>query len=183
MPKIQRAVLSVTDKTGLLDFARGLSGMGVELISTGGTAKLLRDGGLACKDVSEVTGFPEMLDGRVKTIHPLIAAVPLIVVAAVNLWLTSWIPVHYNHPFNFAASGILGVEMLDTSKLVGLWAVECALVVAILFVFAWSLFANRGALLDGTKQAVGGAMLATFNTGSEYGFGAVIAALPGFRLV
>ena len=117
------------------------------------------------------------------TVHPLIALVPLVVVAAVNLWLTSWIPAHYGRPFNFAASGILGVESLDTSKLVGLWAVECALIVAILFVFVWCLFANRGALLDGTKQAVGGAMLATFNTGSEYGFGAVIAALPGFRVV
>ena len=70
MPKIQRAILSVTDKTGLVDFARKLSGMGVELISTGGTAKLLRDSGVAVKDISELTGFPEMLDGRVKTLHP-----------------------------------------------------------------------------------------------------------------
>jgi phosphoribosylaminoimidazolecarboxamide formyltransferase/IMP cyclohydrolase len=68
--KIQRAILSVTDKTGLADFARKLSGMGVDLISTGGTAKLLRDAGIAVKDISEVTGFPEMLDGRVKTLHP-----------------------------------------------------------------------------------------------------------------
>jgi phosphoribosylaminoimidazolecarboxamide formyltransferase/IMP cyclohydrolase len=68
--KIQRAILSVTDKTGLADFARKLSGMGIELISTGGTAKLLRDSGIAVKDISEVTGFPEMLDGRVKTLHP-----------------------------------------------------------------------------------------------------------------
>ena len=68
--KIQRAILSVTDKTGLADFARKLSGMGVDLISTGGTAKLLRDSGIAVKDISEVTGFPEMLDGRVKTLHP-----------------------------------------------------------------------------------------------------------------
>jgi len=68
--KIQRAILSVTDKTGLAEFARKLSGMGVELISTGGTAKLLRDSGIAVKDISEVTGFPEMLDGRVKTLHP-----------------------------------------------------------------------------------------------------------------
>ena len=68
--KIQRAILSVTDKTGLADFARKLSGMEVELISTGGTAKLLRDSGIAVKDISEVTGFPEMLDGRVKTLHP-----------------------------------------------------------------------------------------------------------------
>jgi phosphoribosylaminoimidazolecarboxamide formyltransferase/IMP cyclohydrolase len=70
MSRIQRAILSVTDKTGLVDFARKLSGMGVELISTGGTAKLLRDSGIAVKDISDLTGFPEMLDGRVKTLHP-----------------------------------------------------------------------------------------------------------------
>ena len=73
MPKIQRALLSVTDKTGLAEFAKSLAGVGVELISTGGTAKLLREAGLAVKDVAEVTGFPEMLDGRVKTIHPRVA--------------------------------------------------------------------------------------------------------------
>src|SRR5947209_13540188 len=67
---IRRAILSVTDKTGLVDFAQKLTGMGVELISTGGTAKLLRDGGISVKDISELTGFPEMLDGRVKTLHP-----------------------------------------------------------------------------------------------------------------
>ena len=70
MSKIQRAILSVTDKTGLVDFAQKLSGIGVELISTGGTAKLLRDSGIQVKDISELTGFPEMLDGRVKTLHP-----------------------------------------------------------------------------------------------------------------
>jgi phosphoribosylaminoimidazolecarboxamide formyltransferase/IMP cyclohydrolase len=70
MSKIQRAILSVTDKTGLVDFARKLAAMGVELISTGGTAKLLRDSGIRVKDISELTGFPEMLDGRVKTLHP-----------------------------------------------------------------------------------------------------------------
>jgi phosphoribosylaminoimidazolecarboxamide formyltransferase/IMP cyclohydrolase len=73
MAKIERALLSVTDKTGLPAFAKVLAGLGVELISTGGTAKLLRESGLAVKDVSEVTGFPEMLDGRVKTIHPMVA--------------------------------------------------------------------------------------------------------------
>src|SRR6266513_1373230 len=70
MSKIQRAILSVTDKTGLVDFARKISGMDIELISTGGTAKLLRDSGIRVKDISELTGFPEMLDGRVKTLHP-----------------------------------------------------------------------------------------------------------------
>jgi phosphoribosylaminoimidazolecarboxamide formyltransferase / IMP cyclohydrolase len=68
--KIQRAILSVTDKTGLVEFARRLSQLGVELISTGGTAKLLRDSSIPVKDISELTGFPEMLDGRVKTLHP-----------------------------------------------------------------------------------------------------------------
>jgi phosphoribosylaminoimidazolecarboxamide formyltransferase/IMP cyclohydrolase len=70
MSKIQRAILSVTDKTGLVEFAKKLAGAGVELISTGGTAKLLRDSGITVKDISELTGFPEMLDGRVKTLHP-----------------------------------------------------------------------------------------------------------------
>jgi len=68
--RIQRAILSVTDKTGLVDFARRLSSLGIELVSTGGTAKLLRDSGIAVKDISDLTGFPEMLDGRVKTLHP-----------------------------------------------------------------------------------------------------------------
>src|SRR5580704_15618492 len=70
MAKIQRAILSVTDKTGLVDFARRLATMGVELVSTGGTAKLLRDSGITVRDISDLTGFPEMLDGRVKTLHP-----------------------------------------------------------------------------------------------------------------
>ena len=67
---VRRAILSVTDKTGLVEFARKLSGLGIELISTGGTAKLLRDSRIPVKDISELTGFPEMLDGRVKTLHP-----------------------------------------------------------------------------------------------------------------
>ena len=67
---IRRALLSVTDKTGLVEFAQALAGLGVELISTGGTAKALRAAGLSVKDICELTGFPEMLDGRVKTLHP-----------------------------------------------------------------------------------------------------------------
>jgi phosphoribosylaminoimidazolecarboxamide formyltransferase / IMP cyclohydrolase len=70
MNRIQRAILSVTDKTGLVEFARRLATMEVELISTGGTSKLLRESGIAVKDISDLTGFPEMLDGRVKTLHP-----------------------------------------------------------------------------------------------------------------
>jgi len=67
---IRRALLSVSDKTGLVDLGRSLAAKGVELVSTGGTAKALRDAGLAVKDISELTGFPEMMDGRVKTLHP-----------------------------------------------------------------------------------------------------------------
>src|SRR6202020_1341642 len=67
---IRRVLLSVTDKTGLIDFARVLSSFGVDLVSTGGTARALREAGLPVRDISDLTGFPEMLDGRVKTLHP-----------------------------------------------------------------------------------------------------------------
>src|SRR5262249_20560092 len=72
MSRVGRALLSVHDKTGVVDFARGLRELGVEILSTGGTAALLRDSGLEIMDVAQVTGFPEMLDGRVKTLHPAI---------------------------------------------------------------------------------------------------------------
>ena len=67
---VRRALLSVSDKTGLIDLGQALSARGIELLSTGGSAKALRDAGLTVKDVSDVTGFPEMMDGRVKTLHP-----------------------------------------------------------------------------------------------------------------
>ncbi|WBU53246.1 bifunctional phosphoribosylaminoimidazolecarboxamide formyltransferase/IMP cyclohydrolase [Paracoccus sp. SCSIO 75233] len=69
---LKRALISVSDKTGLVEFAQALDARGVEILSTGGTAKALRDAGIAVKDVSEVTGFPEMMDGRVKTLHPVV---------------------------------------------------------------------------------------------------------------
>src|ERR1700761_6548616 len=71
-PVIRRALISVSDKTGLIDFARFLVEQGVELLSTGGSAKAIRDAGLPVTEVSDHTGFPEMLDGRVKTLHPKI---------------------------------------------------------------------------------------------------------------
>src|SRR6202167_3483526 len=67
---IRRALLCGTDKTGLVEFARVVSSFGVDLVSTGGTARALRDAGLPVRDISDLTGFPEMLDGRVKTLHP-----------------------------------------------------------------------------------------------------------------
>ena len=69
---VRRALLSVSDKTGLVDLGRALAQRGVELLSTGGSAKTLREAGLDVKDVAEVTGFPEMMDGRVKTLHPMV---------------------------------------------------------------------------------------------------------------
>ena len=70
MRKISRALISVSDKTGIIELASGLASLQVELLSTGGTAKMLREKGLKVRDVSDLTGFPEMLDGRVKTLHP-----------------------------------------------------------------------------------------------------------------
>ena len=73
MQKLQRVLISVTDKTGIVEFARELSAIGAEIVSTGGTARLIRESGVPVQDVSEATGFPEMLDGRLKTLHPKIA--------------------------------------------------------------------------------------------------------------
>ncbi|MDI6890849.1 MAG: hypothetical protein QMC83_07940 [Thermodesulfovibrionales bacterium] len=70
MPKIKRAIISVSNKKGIVEFAKALNSMGIEILSTGGTAKALRDAGIPVKEVSEYTGFPEMLDGRLKTLHP-----------------------------------------------------------------------------------------------------------------
>lgn len=71
---VKRALISVSDKTGIVDFAKELSNLGIEIISTGGTAKALSDAGLKVTNISDVTGFPECLDGRVKTLHPKVHA-------------------------------------------------------------------------------------------------------------
>src|ERR1043165_6018198 len=68
--RIRRALISVSDKTGIVDLARELARFDIEIISTGGTSRALRDAELAVRDISEITGFPEMMDGRVKTLHP-----------------------------------------------------------------------------------------------------------------
>ena len=73
MPRIERALLSVTDKTGIVEFAAGLHSWNIELISTGGTAQMVRQAGIPVREVADITGFPEMLNGRVKTLHPRIA--------------------------------------------------------------------------------------------------------------
>jgi phosphoribosylaminoimidazolecarboxamide formyltransferase / IMP cyclohydrolase len=98
VPQIRRALISVTDKTGLAEFARALSQLSIEIISTGGTARLLRDSGIPVRDVSEVTGFPEMLDGRVKTMHPVITGAVLAIRA---------------DPAHMAALHAHGIEPID----------------------------------------------------------------------
>jgi len=70
MNKVSTALISVTDKGGIVEFARSLEGLGIEILSTGGTARTIRDGGIKVLDISEYTAFPEMMDGRVKTLHP-----------------------------------------------------------------------------------------------------------------
>ena len=72
MDSIKTAIISVTDKTGIVDFALALSDLGVTILSTGGTARVLRDGGISVTEISDYTGFPEMMDGRVKTLHPMV---------------------------------------------------------------------------------------------------------------
>lgn len=84
---VKRALLSVSDKTGIAEFARGLESLGVKIISTGGTAKILRDAGIEVTDVSEVTGCPEMMGGRVKTLHQEFMAGSYACEKARNRWL------------------------------------------------------------------------------------------------
>ena len=78
-PVIKRALVSVSDKTGIVDFCRELSGLGVEIFSTGGTLKALQDAGIAAASISTITGFPEIMDGTEKTLHPKIHGGPLAV--------------------------------------------------------------------------------------------------------
>jgi len=98
--KIDRALISVSDKTGLIEFAKALSGHGIALVSTGGTAKAIADAGLAVTDVSELTGFPEMMDGRVKTLHPKVHGGLLAIRA------------NREHADAMSAHGILPIDLL-----------------------------------------------------------------------
>src|SRR6187455_778163 len=93
-----RALISVSDKTGLVDFAGELARRGFELVSTGGTARSLQQAGLAVVGISEVTGFPEMMDGRVKTLHPMVHG---------------GILARRNHPEDLALAGQHGIGLVD----------------------------------------------------------------------
>ena len=117
--------------------------------------------------------------------HPLVALLPLVLVGVVNKLLTLWIPGVYGteHAFVPAVIGKAAPVVQEVSKVAAIWAVQGALLVGILAVLAlaWKPVVARFA--EGTRTAIGGAMLAAMNTASEYGFGAVIAALPGFLVV
>lgn len=116
-------------------------------------------------------------------VHALVAMAPLAIVGGMNLWLSGWLPSRYGAQFDLSSAGISGGLILDTSRLTAIWAVECALFTAIGFVLLWRLRSLSVVLLPALNVAIAGAMLAALNTASEYGFGAVIASLPGFRLV
>lgn len=115
--------------------------------------------------------------------HPALAVTPLILVGVLNKVFTGWIPAAYGSKFDFAVAGVARTAPVDIGQVAALWAVEAALVIASLFVAVTSWRRIRFRFHVETSHAVGGAMLATLNTGSEYGFGAVIASLAGFRAV
>ncbi|MBL8264512.1 MAG: GntP family permease [Xanthomonadaceae bacterium] len=117
--------------------------------------------------------------------HPLVALLPLVLVGVVNKLLTLWIPEVYgsSHEFIPAVIGKAAPVVQDVSKVAAIWAVQGALLVGILSVLALAWKPVAASFSEGAKTAVGGAMLAAMNTASEYGFGAVIAALPGFLVV
>ncbi|SDV46886.1 GntP family permease [Chitinasiproducens palmae] len=115
--------------------------------------------------------------------HPLLALSPLVLVGVVNLLFTYWIPTWYPGHYPLRLPGLPAPIDVDVSKLVGIWAVLAALLSGILVVLITSFRVVKARLADGSKTAVAGAMLATLNTASEYGFGAIIAALPGFILL
>ncbi len=133
---------------------------------------------------SDLVNEPEPFDAT-RLPHPLIALLPLVLVGVCNKLFTDWIPRLYGETQSFLPSvvGSARPVVQEVSKVAAIWAVEGALLAGILCVLVFAWRAVMGRLAAGTQAAVGGALLASMNTASEYGFGAVIAALPGFKLV
>ncbi|WP_275630324.1 GntP family permease [Pseudomonas sp. 273] len=115
--------------------------------------------------------------------NPLLALSPLVLVGVANLLFTHWIPQLYGKTHSLQLAGMAAPVTSDVSKLTGIWAVQAALLLGILLVLASSYRVIRSRLAEGSKTAVSGALLAAMNTASEYGFGAVIASLPGFLVL
>lgn len=120
-----------------------------------------------------------------KLANPALAILPLLLVGVSNKLLTAWVPAYYgaSHSFDPAVIGDAAPVVQDVAKLAAIWAVEGALLIGILSVLAFAWKPVMASFAEGTKSAIGGALLAAMNTASEYGFGAVIAALPGFLIV
>ena len=128
---------------------------------------------------TELLNEPEAVPME-KLVHPLIAISPLVVVGVMNKVFTTWIPQFYGKTYPIVLAGGGKTIHTDITSLVAIWAVEAALLVGILTVLAFAFRSVAGKFAEGSKAAVGGALLASMNTASEYGFGAVIAGLPGF---
>ncbi|MBA1247951.1 GntP family permease [Pseudomonas luteola] len=131
---------------------------------------------------TELRNEPETPD-NINLPNPLLALSPLILVGVMNLLFTHWIPQWYGKTHTLALPGLATPVTSEVSKLTAIWAVEAALLIGILLVLVAAFKTIRTRLAEGTKTAVGGALLAAMNTASEYGFGAVIASLPGFLVL
>ncbi|MCG7372431.1 GntP family permease [Pseudomonas luteola] len=131
---------------------------------------------------TELRNEPETPD-NINLPNPLLALSPLILVGVMNLLFTHWIPQWYGKTHTLTLPGLATPVTSEVSKLTAIWAVEAALLIGILLVLVAAFKTIRTRLAEGTKTAVGGALLAAMNTASEYGFGAVIASLPGFLVL
>jgi H+/gluconate symporter and related permeases len=125
---------------------------------------------------------PETADDM-KLPNPLLALSPLVLVGVANLLFTHWIPQVYGKTHSLQLAGMAAPVASDVAKLTGIWAVQAALLLGILLVLVTSFAVIRSKIAEGSKTAVSGALLAAMNTASEYGFGAVIASLPGFLVL
>nr|BFE89631.1 GntP family permease [Pseudomonas brassicacearum subsp. brassicacearum] len=131
---------------------------------------------------TELRNEPETAED-IKLPNPWIAVSPLLAVGLMNLLFTQWIPQWYGKTHSLALPGMATPVTSDIAKLTAIWAVQAALLVGIIMVLLFGFRAIRSKLAEGSKSAVGGALLAAMNTASEYGFGAVIASLPGFLVL
>ena len=131
---------------------------------------------------TELRNEPETPDD-IKLPSPWLAIAPLILVGMANLLFTHWIPEFYGKTHSLQLAGMAAPLQTDVSKLTAIWAVQAALLLGILMVLVSAFGVIRDKLAEGTKSAVGGSLLAAMNTASEYGFGAVIASLPGFLIL
>ena len=131
---------------------------------------------------TELRNEPETPDD-IKLPSPWLAIAPLVLVGVANLLFTHWIPEFYGKTHSLQLAGMAAPLQTDVSKLTAIWAVQAALLLGILMVLVSAFGVIREKLAEGTKSAVGGSLLAAMNTASEYGFGAVIASLPGFLVL